>query len=86
MQEGLKHDVMKASAVSRAANYKELCIANKNEGRRHGNLGLSTPQGSREMTPVAPCMKPAEKTSNIRRCYRCHKDGLGLEHDSRSTI
>lgn len=99
MQEGLKHDVMKESAVSGAVNYKELCITAKNEERRlkelrkrelYDKTGCSTPH---QMTPsVTHALKPVEKTTNSRHCFRCHKDGhiahdcLGLEPESRSTI
>ena len=53
MQEGLKHEVMKAPAVSGATSYKELCVAAKNEERRlkelqkrehYGKIGHPTPR------------------------------------------
>ena len=38
LQEGLKQEIMKLPAVSGAANYKELCVAAKNEEQRMASL------------------------------------------------
>ncbi|KAL5503167.1 hypothetical protein EMCRGX_G010075 [Ephydatia muelleri] len=96
MQEGLKHEVMKAPAVSGATSYKELCVAAKNEERRlkelqkrehYGKIGHPTPREPTRSNVV----KPAEKTNSTRRCFKCHKDGHiardcpGPEPESRSS-
>lgn len=66
--------------------------------RRGSSMASQSAQHLREaceMTPVLTyALKPAEKTSNSRLCYKCHKDGCiacdcaGLEPEStcRSTI
>eukprot|EP00731_Ephydatia_muelleri_P000008 Em0001g8a len=96
MQEGLKHEVMKAPAVSGATSYKELCVAAKNEERRlkelqkrehYDKIGHPTPREPTRSNVV----KPAEKTNSTRRCFKCHKDGHiardcpGPEPESRSS-
>lgn len=38
LNEGLKYDLIKASAVSGASNYQQLCTAARNKERRQGEL------------------------------------------------
>ncbi|KAL5481622.1 hypothetical protein EMCRGX_G021819 [Ephydatia muelleri] len=74
MQEGLKHEVMKAPAVSGATSYKELCVAAKNEERRlkelqkrehYGKIGHPTPRAVSSVTRMGILLGIAQ-AQNLR--------------------
>ena len=101
LQDGLKHDLMRAPAVSGAQSYSELCLAARNEEKRLAELKKRQQYLKPSSTPLRP-MKFTEnkmfvpstnkpgfpKASNLepRRCFLCQKPGhLARECKSRTT-
>ena len=91
LQDGLRHELMRAPAVSGAQSYQELCLAARNEEKRLAELrkrqqyrkSPSTPprppRKSMESNPSVPSTsKPGNsKVNNMdpRKCFLCHKPG-----------
>lgn len=79
LQEGLKYEIMTASAVSGAQKYKELCLAAKNEERRSAELRKrkqyhTSPMPKKDDTTIKRSeqqrqQRPSE--TNPRTCYNC---------------
>ena len=86
LQEGLRFELMRAPAVSGAQNYKELCIAARNEEKRLAELRKR--QGYQKQTATSPLptkkpstTRPQDKQAtpspayNPRPCYNCGDTG-----------
>ena len=84
LQEGLRFELMRAPAVSGAQNYKELCVAARNEEKRLAELKKR--QGYQKQTTTLSSLakkptftKPPDKQTptkptpayNPRSCYNC---------------
>lgn len=52
LQNGLKHEIMRAPAVSGAANYQELCLATRNEVKRQLELVKRRQYGQQQSKPT----------------------------------
>ena len=88
LQEGLRHELMRAPGVSGAQTYQELCLASRNEKKRLAELRkrqqyqrpVVGPAPQRPMKKIAE-PKEAEsvlskaKSAEPRRCYQCHQVG-----------
>ena len=86
LQEGLRYELMRAPAVSGAQNYKELCIAARNEEKRLSKLKkrrgyqkqtISSPSPAKRLSTTKPQDKPAKPTPaySPRSCYNCGETG-----------
>ena len=83
LQEGLKQEIMKSPAVSGAANYKELCIAAKNEERRMASLKKreqyhkpgSNPRSDRQGGEPGQATTQTSSGSQLKQCFNCKKFG-----------
>ena len=83
LQEGLKQEIMKSPAVSGAANYKELCIAAKNEERRMASLKKreqyhkpgSNPRSDRQGCEPGQATTQTSSGSQLKQCFNCKKFG-----------
>ena len=87
LQEGLKYELMQASAVSGAGTYKELCIAAKNEERRFAGLkkreqyhkevhtSQVTRAGPSFQTQPIHGEKSVQSERGAKRCYTCNREG-----------
>ena len=64
LQEGLKYELMKVSAVSGAGTYKELCIAAKNEEKRLTGLKKHE-QYRREKTDTSSQVTPNQENPHV---------------------
>lgn len=100
LQNGLKHELMKAPAVSRAQSYRELYLATRNKEKwlaelkkRQQYLKFSstpyqpTKKFPENQTSVPPTNKIGNPKSNLeqRKCFLCHKLGhLSCECQSRT--
>jgi hypothetical protein len=86
LQEGLRFELMRAPAVSGAQNYKELCVAARNEEKRLAELRKR--QSYQKQTTALPSLakkptsaKPPDKLTkpspayNPRSCYNCGDTG-----------
>ena len=83
LQEGLKQEIMSASAVSGAQKYKELCLAAKNEERRLAELRkrkqyrvFPTPKKD-DTTAKRSDLQRQQRSSGTsqRTCYNCGQPG-----------
>ena len=88
LQEGLRHELMRAPGVSGARTYQELCLASRNEEKRLAELRKRQQYQKPVVGPAPqrPIRKTAEpktaesapfksKSAEPRRCYQCHKVG-----------
>ena len=80
LQEGLRFELMRAPSVSGAQNYKELCVAARNEEKRLAELRKRQGYQKQSTTSPSPTKKPsttrAQDTKpspvyNSRSCYNC---------------
>ena len=80
LQEGLKQEIMTSPAVSGAANYKELCVAAKNEERRMASLKRREQYHKSEINPRSDrqgCKSGQATTtqtssgSQVKQCFNC---------------
>ena len=71
LQEGLRFELMRAPAISGAQNYKELCIAARNEEK------ISSPSPAKRLSTTKPQDKLAKPTPaySPRSCYNCGETG-----------
>ena len=69
LQDGLRHDIMQAPAVSGAHNYQELCLATRNEEKRQLELVKRRQYGQQS--------KPTSSQTHLPsiRCHGCGKFG-----------
>ena len=83
LQEGLRHEIMSASAVSGAQKYQELCLAAKNEERRLAELRkrkqYRTPQTMKkdDTAHKRPDQQGPQRSpgASQRSCYNCGRPG-----------
>ena len=88
LQEGLRHELMRAPGVSGAQTYQELCLASRNEEKRLAEL-RKRQQYQRPVVGPAP-QRPMKKIAEPKaaesvlskamsaepcRCYQCHQVG-----------
>ncbi len=82
LQDGLKHELMRAAAVSGAIGYKELCLAARNEEKRLAELkkrqqyllSSSTPPRQIKKFPERKSFIPSTNKTEMK-CFLCHKPG-----------
>lgn len=91
LQDGLKHELMKAAAVSGAQSYKALCLAARNEEKRLAELKKRQQYLKPSVAPPRPLKKLAENkpfvpteskpgypkatSPDTRKCFLCQKPG-----------
>lgn len=88
LQDGLRHEIMKAPAVSGAQDYKQLCLAARNEEQRLSELEKRQQYAETSSAPSRPVRPPPAdlkssgspspkngKSKEPRRCYNCNKPG-----------
>lgn len=73
LQDGLKHEIMRAPAVSGAGTYQELCLATRNEEKRQLELSKRRQYGQ-PPKPTQPSFQAPTNLSKVR-CHNCGKLG-----------
>lgn len=73
LQDGLKHEIMRAPTVSGAGTYQELCLATRNEEKRQLELSKRRQYGQ-PPKPTQPSFQAPTNLSKVR-CHNCGKLG-----------